>query len=236
MTRTTAALLSLLAIGLSSNHQSNTYPKASLLIEACDLAKPEARSGYRILDTRSKGKYEAGHMPGAVRVDAAGWSKAFNADPAVNHWSKRVGELGIDLDTPVVVYGESDTPDAARIWWMLRYRGIRDVRLLNGGWQAWEKDVGQVAKKEPPVTPKHRQLDPQKGRLTTKEQLLESLRSNPVQIIDARSLAEHCGQQNTAQRNGAIPGAAHLEWKEVLDPKTHRFKSAEDLGKLFQEK
>ena len=105
MTKTTAALLSLLAVGLSSNHQSNTYPKASLLIDARDLAKPEARSRYRILDTRSKGKYEAGHVPGAVRVDAAGWSKAFNADPAVNHWSKRVGELGIDLDIGMTFRG-----------------------------------------------------------------------------------------------------------------------------------
>ncbi len=236
MITSTAALLSLLAPGLSFEHQSNAYPNASLLVEARDLAKPEARSAYRMLDTRSKAKYEAGHVPGAVRVDAAAWSKAFNAEPDASHWSKRIGDLGVDRETPVVVYGDSDTPDAARIWWMLRYWGIKDVRLLNGGWQAWEKDVGQTAKMDPQVTPKHPQLEPQKGRLATKDQLLESLRSNPVQIIDARSLAEHCGQENTAKRNGAIPGAVHLEWKEVLDPRTHRFKSADELTRLFQER
>jgi hypothetical protein len=38
----------------------------------------------------------------------------------------------------VVVYDDNLTKDAARIWWILRYWGVEDVRLLNGGWKAWE--------------------------------------------------------------------------------------------------
>jgi thiosulfate/3-mercaptopyruvate sulfurtransferase len=235
MTANITVILTLLTIA-SDKEQSSAYPKASLLIEARELAKPETRASHRVLDTRSKVKYEAGHVPGAARVDAAAWSKAFNTDLDLNHWSRRIGDLGIDADTPVVVYGDSDTPDAARIWWLLRYWGAKEVRLLNGGWQAWEKDIGELSKEEPQLSPKHPQLQPQKSRLTTMDQLLQSLPGNALQIIDARSLDEYCGVEKTAQRNGAIPGAVHLEWKEVLDPRTHRFKSADELTQLFQEK
>ncbi len=50
-----------------------------------------------------------------------------------------------------------------------------------------------------------------------------------------RSESEYCGEANTAKRNGAIPGAVHKEWTEVIDKKTQRFKSPEALAKLFKE-
>jgi len=237
MTANITLILAFLTVApTAAAEQSSAYPKASLLIEARELAKPETRASHRVLDTRSKVKYEAGHVPGAARVDAAAWSKAFTTDLDLNRWSRRIGDLGIDADTPVVVYGDSDTPDAARTWWLLRYWGVKNVRLLNGGWQAWKADVGEISKEEPQFSSRRPQLQPQKSRLTTMDQLLQSLPGSSVQIIDARSQGEYCGVEKTAQRNGAIPGAVHLEWKEVLDPHTHRFKSADQLTQLFQEK
>ncbi|HEV3083576.1 MAG TPA: sulfurtransferase [Gemmataceae bacterium] len=239
MTANITLILTFLTVApTAAAEQSSAYPKASLLIEARELAKPETRASHRVLDTRSKVKYEAGHVPGAARVDAAAWSKAFTTDLDLdlNRWSRRIGDLGIDADTPVVVYGDSDTPDAARTWWLLRYWGVKNVRLLNGGWQAWKADVGEISKEEPQFSSRRPQLQPQKSRLTTMDQLLQSLPGSSVQIIDARSQGEYCGVEKTAQRNGAIPGAVHLEWKEVLDPHTRRFKSADQLTQLFQEK
>src|SRR5439155_20278066 len=64
---------------------------------------------------------------------------------------------------------------------------------------------------------------------------LQKREGRPVQIIDARSESEYCGEANTAKRNGAIPGAIHKEWTEVTEKKTQRFKSPEELSKLFEE-
>jgi thiosulfate/3-mercaptopyruvate sulfurtransferase len=52
--------------------------------------------------------------------------------------------------------------------------------------------------------------------------------------VDARSAEEYCGTADTAKRNGAIPGAVHLEWSDTVD-KAGRFKSPEELTKLFRE-
>jgi thiosulfate/3-mercaptopyruvate sulfurtransferase len=79
-------------------------------------------------------------------------------------------------------------------------------------------------------------LTPRPERLTTKGQLLDSLKSGPPQVVDARSKDEFCGNAATAKRNGAIPGAVNLEWTEVLDPKTKRFKSPAALQALLAER
>src|SRR5206468_2590695 len=113
--------------------------------------------------------------------------------------------------------------------------GVRDVRLLNGGWGGWVKAGGKIEKgenKPAPVTPN---LVAQTGRLATKADVLAALKGKPGQILDARSIGEHCGMVEKAKRSGAIPGAIHLEWSDTLDRKTGRFKSAGELARLFKD-
>jgi thiosulfate/3-mercaptopyruvate sulfurtransferase len=215
--------------------KADSYPRADLLIEPAELAKPEVAKKFRILDARSKKDYEAGHIPGAVWVSHSAWSSAFAAGQDPKVWSHRLSKLGISDDTPVVIYG-GPVNNAARIWWILRYWGVKDARLLNGGWKAW-KAGGHPVSKETPVVKAGRfsASAPQTRRLETKEQLLKQLKQDPPQLVDARSEAEHCGTVRTAKRNGSIPGAINLEWTELLDKKTGRFKSAAELRALFKD-
>jgi thiosulfate/3-mercaptopyruvate sulfurtransferase len=77
---------------------------------------------------------------------------------------------------------------------------------------------------------------PAKRRLVTKAEVLKSLRNHRFQIVDARSNDEFCGidlQKNL--RGGAIPGAKHLDWANLIDPETDRFKSPQEMKKLFDE-
>jgi thiosulfate/3-mercaptopyruvate sulfurtransferase len=77
-------------------------------------------------------------------------------------------------------------------------------------------------------------LVPAEKRLATLEQVKDSLKGHALQIVDARSEAEFCGDTKTAKRNGSIPGALNLEWKELLDGKTKQFKSAAELDQIFK--
>jgi thiosulfate/3-mercaptopyruvate sulfurtransferase len=210
------------------------YPRADLLIEAADLAKPETATRFRILDARGKGSYKDGHIPGAVWVDHTTWSRTFGDGKDQEAWAERIGALGIKLDTPVAVYDDASAKDAARIWWILRYWGVRDARLLNGGWKAWQSAGGPATREEPKIAAVDVTLAPQADRHATKGLMLEAVKDRNLQIIDARSTEEYCGTEETAKRNGAIPGAKHLEWSDALDPKTQRFKSPEELAKLLQ--
>jgi thiosulfate/3-mercaptopyruvate sulfurtransferase len=216
----------------ATDARAAAYPRADLLTEAADLAKPA--DGVVILDARPKEKYQAGHVPGAVWVDHNTWSKKFaeGQDPAV--WGKLIGALGIaGPEARVVIYDDNLMKDAARVWWILRYWGVKDARLLNGGWKAWEAGGGKVEKTANEPSPAAPKLAPQADRLATKGQILAALKDRPPQIIDTRSEGEFCGETETAKKNGAIPGALHLEWSDALDKKTGKFKSPEELAKLL---
>lgn len=223
------------ARGLSAAEE--TYPQADLLIEPSQLAQPETAKEYVILDARPAQQYEQGHVPAARWVDHATWAKDFAGGTDNAGWSKKIGHLGITADSKVVVYDDSLTKDAARIWWILHYWGVKDVRVLNGGWAGWKSGKHPVeTKRVSPPAPAQFEAKADSKRLATKKQLLNSLKDKTVQVVDARSEGEFCGTEKMANKKaGAIPGAKQLEWSDLIDKKSQRFKSPADLKKIFQD-
>jgi thiosulfate/3-mercaptopyruvate sulfurtransferase len=235
MERLTLAIAGVLVLtGQVRSEPVSGCARPDLLIEPAALARPGAAKGLVVLDAREKKKYDTGHVPGARWVDQADWAKAFGDGRDSAGWSKRVGALGIATDTRVVVYDDNRSKDAARIWWILRYWGVKDVRLLNGGWVGWSAGKHPVETEAPSISPVTFKVVPAADRLATKDELLNSLRSGNLQIVDARSEREFCGIDGlTNKRAGAIPGARQLEWIDLIEKDTHRFKSPADLKRLF---
>jgi thiosulfate/3-mercaptopyruvate sulfurtransferase len=231
------SLLCSLLLFVPAQGDAKSYPRAELLIEANELAKPDVAKKFRILDTRPVKEFVAKRLPYSSWVDVAGWNKKFTAGPDVQFFTAELGLLGIDVDVPVVVVGD-DLRETARVWWILRYWGVKDVRLLNGGWEAWlagkHPTWGPNDGKEPFYKPSAPKLMPAEKRLATKEQVKDSLKDKALQIIDSRSEGEFCGEIKLAKKGGAIPGAINLEWKVLVDNKTQKFKSAADLEQIFK--
>jgi thiosulfate/3-mercaptopyruvate sulfurtransferase len=229
------ALASLVLL-VPSAEKPTGYARPELLVEPAELQKVAAK-GVRVLDARGKGKYLDGHFPGAVWVDATTWARSFGEGGDQPGWEKRIGALGLTAETPVAIYDDSQSKDAARMWWILRYWGFKDVRLVNGGWRGYAATGSPVEKGEYLARPSNPHLVPRRERLATKGELKEVVKnaSGGPQIVDARSRGEYCGAEQTAKRSGAIPAATHLEWSDTLDQKTGRFKNAAELAKTFQE-
>jgi thiosulfate/3-mercaptopyruvate sulfurtransferase len=211
---------------------ADEYPRKDLLVEPAALA--ETAKDFIVLDARPKKAFDEGRVPGARWVDHADWAKGFGDGAAAAAWSKRIGSLGLTADSKVVVYDDNMAKDSARVWWILRYWGVKDVRLLNGGWKGWPSGGRSVEKESPPFEKTEFQASPLSDRVALKDELLKSLDAGSLQIIDARSEKEHCGLDAMKNKKaGAIPGAKHLEWSDLLDSKTHRFKPASELKSLL---
>ena len=225
----TSSLLVLGLLSVSPARADERYPRGDLLIEAAELARA---TDVRLLDARSRAKYDAGHLPGAVWLDHDAWSKKFAASQDPKTWADVIGQLGLTADAKIVVYDDSLQKSAARAWWILRYFGARDVRLLNGGMKAWP---GPLAKEPTTLPPATFQPTVVRDRFADKAKVDDILRDKSAQIIDTRSDAEFCGDEKHAKRGGAIPGAIHLEWTEALDPTTQRFKSPDELRKILKD-
>ncbi|WP_149111407.1 sulfurtransferase [Limnoglobus roseus] len=130
------------------------YPHAELLVEPAVLASAMGAEKYVVLDGREKVKYTAVHVPAARWMNHAAWAKAFGDGDDAAGWSKRIAALGVGTGTPVVVYDDNHAKDAARVWWILRYWGVRDVRLLNGGWVGWQGGRSRLRPSSRPSPPR----------------------------------------------------------------------------------
>jgi thiosulfate/3-mercaptopyruvate sulfurtransferase len=228
--------LCILALGGSAPAAGgDAYVRPRLLIEAPDLQKALPGGDLVVLDARKKPDFEKGRVPGARWVDAAAWAKEFGKGDDAKGWGRRIGALGIGPRTRVVVYDETHFKDAARMWWILRYWGVEDAALLNGNWPAWKAGSFPVETgPEKTVAPSEFPAAARAERLADKAKVLDVLKTGKRQIVDARSEAEFCGTD--AQKNrmaGAMPGALLLEWIDLIDKPTQRFKPAGELRKLF---
>jgi len=224
----------LLSLTISSMAETE-YPNRQLLIEPGQLAKEINNNGWRILDVRSAQAYAAGHVPQAMRVDGSEWAKAFQDGKDASGWSKRLSELGLTRDSKVVVYDDASNKDAARIWWILKYWGVQEVRLLHGMWNGWKAGGYEQSKLIMHAIPTPFEVQRQEGRLATKQQILQLLKDQSAGIVDARTEWEVTGQNKLNNKwGGCMPGAKHLDLADVVDKKTQRFKSADELKSLFE--
>ena len=105
-------------------------------------------------------RFLQGHLPGAVRADLdadlAGPPGAGGRHPLppVEAFEATMRRLGVSGGRPVVAYDQRDSTIAARLWWMLRHHGHDDVRVLDGGYDAWVRaglpvESGPVGAVEP---------------------------------------------------------------------------------------
>ncbi len=130
-------------------------PAALAACLAAALAGPagDAASGAQrpvVLDVRWRlggppgiGSYREGHLPGAVFIDLDR-DLSGPAGPGGRHplpetelFQAAMHAAGVSDGRPVVAYDDGDALPAARAWWMLRYYGHEDVRVLDGGYRAW---------------------------------------------------------------------------------------------------
>jgi thiosulfate/3-mercaptopyruvate sulfurtransferase len=185
--------------------------------------------------------YDTGHIPGAIKID---WHTELN-DPVVRDYlegeafAELMSRKGISRDDTVVIYGDKSNWWAAYTLWVFTLFGHDDVRLLNGGRDAWvaqgrplTKDVPSPAVTSYPVVTR----DDSEIR-AFKEDVLAHL-GKP--LIDVRSPEEYSGErthmpaypEEGALRGGHIPTAKSIPWATAAQ-EDGRFKSHSDLVDIY---
>ena len=131
-------------------------------------------------------------------------------------WSAAIGGLAIRRGTHVVLYGDN-LPATARAWWLLKYCGLEHVALLDGGWAAWQ--AAEAPTDTEPARPESAEypVEFQAKRLVEIEEVQRTRQDPSWQLLDVRAADEYSGQLLRGSRAGRIPGAVHLEWRELLD-------------------
>ncbi|MFD9050969.1 sulfurtransferase [Streptomyces zaomyceticus] len=178
--------------------------------------------------------YEAGHLPGAVYVDLdtelagppGGGGRHPLPDPEA--FGAAMRRAGVSADTPVVVYDGGLGWAAARAWWLLRWAGHQDVRVLDGGLTAWP---GELTEKAP--TPEPGDFRPEPGALGLLDADAAAAFARSGLLLDARAAERYRGDVEPIDRvGGHIPGAVSAPTTENVDAEG-RFLAADTLRDRF---
>ncbi len=191
-------------------------------------------------DTRA---YEKGHIRGALAwnwfTDLHDTPRREYLDPA--GLGQLLGQAGVGPDTTVVLYGGNNNWFAAYAYWLLRYSGFDNVKLLNGGRKKWELESRELTTDAPSIEPTDFELS------SSRREELRALRDEVLaklgdaQFVDVRSPEEYRGEklapdhlpQEQAQVPGHVPGAANVPWSKAAN-EDGTFKSPDELRSLYE--
>ncbi|MFE0514906.1 sulfurtransferase [Streptomyces sp. NPDC058964] len=181
-----------------------------------------------------RAEYRAGHIPGAVFVDldselaSAPGRNGRHPLPDLADFGAAMRRAGVSCGRPVVVYDGGQGWAAARAWWMLRWTGHPDVRVLDGGLPSWE---GELTTEVP--SPVEGDFAPVPGAGLLDADAAAALARAGV-LFDARAGERYRGDVEPIDRvGGHIPGAVSAPTTENVGP-DGRFLPAEELRLRFK--
>lgn len=227
--------------------QVGDFPDKRYLISARELR--ERPGAVTLIDLRPAEDFALGHIAGSKHLDVYGVSLNDSSEAPLNAFLAifRVlfGTRGVSADRPVVIYDYESGERAARAVWLLAVLGHPDVRILDGGSQAWAAAGGRLV----PVTRAPAPVDPAKAPptappfkgamnldlLATRFDVDRAIADDSSVILDVRRESEYRGTEKRARRVGTIPGAVHVFWREHLDA-SGAFRPAQEVRALYESK
>lgn len=230
--------------------QTPAFPLIAVETLAADLSCSTAPI---LLDIRWKlgeppeyglGLYLKGHIPGAHYIsldqDLADHptspvgARGRHPLPDPDRFAAAMRQAGVRADLPAVVYDDGDATQAARAWWLLRHHGHPDVRVLDGGFAAWQAAGHPVEQGEPQTAATPGDFEPaaQNAFTVLDHDGAASIAAGGT-LLDARAGARYRGETEPVDpAAGHVPGAISAPTTENLGP-DGRFRSPEALAERF---
>ena len=170
-------------------------------------------------------RYAEGHIPGAFHLDIStalsgplGAHGGRHPLPSAADFQAVMRRCGVDEDSLVVAYDAAAPAFAARLWWLLRYFGHARVRVLDGGFRAWQEAGHPVSQSVPAAGQGNFVARPQPGMLVSREEVLAIARQGGARLVDSRDRPRYLGDVEPIDPvAGCIPGACNLPWQGIAD-------------------
>lgn len=218
------------------------------LIHASGLSALLREQSVKVFDCRadltdrskSKELFLSGHIPGAIHAhleeDLSGpilpGKTGRHPLPEKSAFEQTLRQWGLTKGDNVVVYDQSNSMFAVRLWWMLQWAGIKNVVILNGGLEAWKNAGGELTQLETALpSPSSIEIEAPDDWIISDTEL-KNLTDDAL-LLDARALNRYSGETEPLDsKAGHIPGAINADFSKNLNP-DGTFKSRVELAERF---
>lgn len=191
------------------------------------------------VDLRTKEKYDAGHIPGAVLLASAAFNQktgdVTDLAPAAQV-AEALGKIGVKPTDTIVFYDDGGSLSATRAVWSLDVYGHKDSRVLNGTWTSWDAAKKPVTKDVPTRAATQYAFSgaPNSSIVVTMDQMVKAVGDPSKIVCDSRTADEYTGRdlRAPAKNGGHVPGSLNLAYSDAV-AKSGEFLSVEELKKLY---
>lgn len=226
------------------------YARPEVLVDTQWVQDNQPSDSRRLVevDYDPTNAYEKGHIRGATLI----WWKRDINDPVTRDiigkkaFESLMSRNGITADSEVILYGDFNNWFAAFVFWIFKYYGHENVRIMNGGRKKWELEGRAYTADAEPEVPAtaYTAQPPDEGLRAYLADARRALDRDDTVMVDVRSPAEFSGQitappeypTENAQRGGHIPGANSIPWLTAVNDEDGTFKSADELRANYEPK
>ena len=228
------------------------YTNNSMLIEASEVFEKLKSVNTIIIDCDVSDVFQRAHIKNAKTLPTHHYIKqqGFEKDPknfphimSKVEFQKLMTALNINQNSEIIAYDNSASLYATRFWWCLNYFGIKNIKVLNGGWKKW------ISQKYPiesgfnyPFASTNKSLNKKQTDIKINEnnsyicKITDMKNSQNTILFDTRSEGEFNGTNSRGNmRSGHMPGAIHIEWLEFMND-DHNFKSETKIKSILDAK
>lgn len=223
-----------------------SYAHPEVLVDTEWVSKNQPDESLRIVevDYDPENGYRKGHIAGASLI---WWRRDIN-DPKTRdivdkqQFEALMSKNGITPESTVVLYGDFNNWFAAFAFWVFKYYGHKNIKIMNGGRKKWELENRQYVTDEPKIaTTNYAAQPPDDGLRAYLFDVRRALDKNEVELVDVRSPKEFTGEitappeypMEHAQRGGHIPRAQNIPWATAVNDADGTFKTVEDLKQNY---
>lgn len=226
-----------------------SYAHPEVLVDTEWVSKNQPNESLRIVevDYDPENGYRKGHIAGASLI---WWRRDINDPKTRDIVDKQQFEVlmsknGITPESTVVLYGDFNNWFAAFAFWVFKYYGHKNIKIMNGGRKKWELENRQYVTDEPKIaTTNYAAQPPDEGLRAYLFDVRRALDKNEVELVDVRSPKEFTGEitappeypMEHAQRGGHIPRAQNIPWATAVNDADGTFKTVEDLKQNYAPK
>ena len=226
-----------------------SYAHPEVLVDTEWVANNPSNDTRKLVevDYDPENAYRKGHIKDASLI----WWKRDINDPvrrdiiSKKQFEDLMSKNGIKSDTEVILYGDFNNWFAAFVFWVFKYYGHENLKIMNGGRKKWELENREYTTDEPQLqATEYKSAPPDEGLRAYLFDVWRALDKVDSVMVDVRSPKEFTGEitappeypMEHAQRGGHIPGANNIPWATAVNDADGTFKSVEELNQIYQPK
>lgn len=194
------------------------------------------------VDRDAKAEYDQSHIPNARFFDIDDVSD-HRSDlphmvPPVEKFMSKVRKLGVGDGHQIVIYDSHGLFSAARVWWLFKVMGQKNVAVLDGGLPKWLREGRTVDSSPPLIRDRHMFVKYHDEMVKDVTQVSSASKLGDFEILDARSAGRFRGEEPEPRpglRAGHIPGSKNIFYGDLLN-EDGTLKSQDKLVEHFKAK